>query len=146
MKRVLMLAVASILATGTAFAGDFQVWTYADKNGRDAVVSVSFVGDGQTQDAQIDLKIPEGYRVVGSSTKVAGSVCAASAEKGLLRAVPPSGEGKALPSSMMDVCSFKLSATGEKASGKPKIEVAFKECVGASEASCGVQTPDVSER
>lgn len=147
MKRNLLIAVASMLVAGSVSAADFQVWTYADKGGRDAVVSVSFIGDGQTQDAQIDLKIPDGYRVSGSSTKTAGSVCAASAEKALLRAVPPSGDGKPLASAMMDVCTFKLTATGEKAVGKPQIEVAFKECGGAAGATaCGIQTPDVSEK
>jgi hypothetical protein len=147
MKRILMVLAGSAFFAGAATAADFQVWTYADKGGRGAVLAVSFIGDGATQEAQIDLRIPEGFRVDGSAVKTAGSVCAASAEKGLIRAVPPSGEGKPLPSGMMEVCTFKLVSTGEKAVGKPKIEVAFKECAdSAGERACGVQTPDMSER
>jgi hypothetical protein len=146
MKRILMFLAGSAFFAGAATAADFQVWTYADKGGRGAVLAVSFIGDGATQEAQIDLKIPAGFRITESVVKTAGSVCAASAEKGLIRAVPPSGEGKPLPSGMMDVCTFKLASTGEKV-GAPKVEVAFKECADASgERACGVQTPDVSER
>lgn len=147
MKRTLMVLAGSLFLAGAASAADFQVWTYADKGGRDVVVAVSFIGDGVTQDAQIDLRIPAGFRVSDSAVKTAGSVCAASGEKGLIRAVPPSGEGKPLSSGMMEVCTFKLSSTGEKAAGVPKVEVAFKECGGpAGESACGVQTPDMSEK
>ena len=141
-----MVLAGSAFFAGAATAADFQVWTYAGKGGRDAVLAVSFIGDGATQEAQLDLRIPAGFRVAESAVKSAASVCAASGEKGLIRAVPPSGEGKPLPSGLIDVCTFKLVGTGEKV-GAPKIEVAFKECGDASGArACGVQTPDVSER
>ena len=147
MKLNSIVLAASMLVAGAASAADFQVWTYADKGGRDMVLAVSFIGDGATQDAQIDLNIPTGYRVAGSVVKAAGSVCAASGEKGLIRVVPPSGEGKPLPSAMMEVCTFKLTSTGEKSAGVPKVEVAFKECGDAAGSrTCNVQTPDTSER
>lgn len=144
MKLSSMFLAASMLVAGAASAADFQVWTTAGKGG-DVVLAVSFIGDGATQDAQIDLKIPAGYRVAASEMKSAGSVCAASSEKGLIRALPPSGNGKPLPSGIMDVCTFKLSSTGEKPAGLPTFEVAFKECGAASgERTCGVQTPEAS--
>ena len=146
MKRTLMVLAVSAFGAGAASAADFQVWSYADKGGRDVVLAVSFIGDGKTEEAQIDLRIPQGFRVAGSVVKTAGSVCAASGEKGLIRAVPPSGEGKPLPSGMMEVCTFKLTGTGEKV-GAPKFEVASKECGNVSGSlACGVQMPDTSER
>jgi len=147
MKLKTLFLAASLLVAGAATAGDFQVWTYADKAGRDATLAVSFIGDGKTEEAQLDLKIPAGFRVTGSAIKTAGSVCVASGEKGIIRAVPPSGEGKPLPAGMMDVCTFKLASTGDKPAGVPKFEVAFKECGGtAGDVACGVQTPETSER
>lgn len=146
MKFSSVLLAGSMLFAGAASAADFQVWTAAGKGG-DVNLTVSFIGDGATQDAQIDLRIPTGYRVAGSEVKAAGSVCAASGEKGLIRAVPPSGDGKALPSGMMDVCTFKLASTGEKPAGVPVFEVAFKECAGAAgDRTCGVQMPETSTK
>lgn len=147
MKRTLMVLATSMFAIGSVSAADFQVWTQADKSGRNVLLSVSFIGDGVTQDAQIDLRIPAGFNVSESSVKMAGSVCAAFGDKGMIRAVPPSGAGKPLPSGLSDVCTFKLTSTGQKPAGVPQIEVAFKECGDPSgERSCGVQMPDVSER
>ena len=147
MKRTLMVLATAMLANGSVSAADFQVWSQADKSGRDVLLSVSFIGDGATQEAQLDLRIPAGFRVADSVVKTAGSVCVGLGEKGLIRAVPPSGAGKPLPSGLMDVCSFKLISTGEKPAGAPKIEVAFKECGDTTGArSCGVQTPDMAER
>ena len=146
MNRFASFVIGSLLLSGTASAADFQVWTYAAK-GSDLIVSVSFMGDGKTQEAMIDLAIPAGYRIVDSAVKMSGSVCAASAEKGLMRVVPPSGEDKALGKSMTDVCSFRLASTGEKIGGTPNIDVAFSECFGGgAAATCNVQSTDVSQK
>lgn len=145
MKRAMVFA-ALMIAAGVSNAGDFQTWTYAGKGGN-VVLAVSFIGDGVTQDAQLDLRIPEGYRVTGSATKAAGSVCASFADKGIIRAVPPSGAGKPLESTMMDVCTFNLVAAKGAVASAPTFEVAFKECAAPSgEMNCGVQSPDVSEK
>ena len=77
---------------GAASAGDFQTWTLAGKGG-EVVLAVSFIGDGVTQDAQLDLAVPAGYRVVSNTTKAAGSVCASFASESKIRVVPPSGAG-----------------------------------------------------
>jgi len=147
MKRTLMVLATTMFAAGSVSAADFQVWTQGDKGGRNVALTVSFIGDGATQEAQLDLRIPAGFRVAESSVKMAGSVCVGLADKGLIRAVPPSGAGKPLPSALTDVCTFKLTSTGEKLAGVPQIEVAFKECGDpAGERTCSVQTPDLSQR
>ena len=146
-KFLLATAVASIFACSAASAGQFNVWTY--ESGKRNNVTVSFAGDGVAQDAQLDLAIPAGYEFVEAKALVAGSVCAGSNEAGMLRAVPPSGAGQALPSAETDYCSFVIAAKGGiKPAGQGSVELKprLTECAGAGSASCRVEVVDVSER
>jgi hypothetical protein len=145
MNRAILFA-SLLCATGAASAGDFQLWTLAGKGG-EVVLAVSFIGDGVTQDAQLDLAVPAGYRVVSHATKAAGSVCASFPSDSKIRIVPPSGEGQPLPSTLMEVCTFKLVAEKGAMAGAPAFEVVFKECAAPTgETNCGLQSPDLSEK
>lgn len=130
------IAAAALLVSGSVFAGSFESWTMADKKGGVTVV-VSFQGDGVTQDAGVDLAIPEGYTVGKSVVKVAGSICM-STEK-FMRVVPPSGAGEALPKGAVDYCSFSLRAKkGAVAAGPVVLTPVFTECAAPTGIqSCG---------
>ena len=143
--RFVAAAVAAVVSC-SASAGQFNVWTY--QSGGNHIVKVSFAGDQASQDAQLDLAIPAGFEVAEAKALVNGSVCAGSAESGILRAVPPSGAGKALPSAETDYCSFVLKAKGGiKPAGKGPVELKARltECAGAGNPTCSVDVVDVSE-
>lgn len=136
MKNFTFLA-AALLISSTASAGSFESWTMADKKAGAVTVVVSFQGDGVTQDAGVDLGIPEGYIVTKSVIKVAGSVCM-STDK-FMRVVPPSGAGEALPKAAVDYCSFALRAKkGAVVSQSINLVPVFTECAAPTGIqSCG---------
>lgn len=133
---------ATILASTGALAGNFEVWTYNTGSTMDVVVS--FSGEGKTQDSQLDFQFPDWAASVKAEVVVPGSVCVASKEAGIIRAVPPSGAGEALSSKAVDYCRFSLKA-------KPGVERTelgqrFVECASPGGASaCGVKVIDVSD-
>lgn len=137
-----LLAAAALFSSASS-AGNFNVWTYnTEKN--QTHVEISFAGDGITQEAQLDLSVPAGFRLVEAKSLVSGSVCAGSEKAGLLRAVPPSGEGKPLTSKETNYCRFVLARLA-KASGPLTFDSKLTECVGAGATSCSFQVQDVSE-
>lgn len=144
MRTVIAMLLGLAFAVGTAEAGEFGVWTYATSKGV-TLVDVSFAGDGVTQEAQVDLSLPAGVRVVQAKSLVDGAVCSASTEAGMARAVPPSGAGAALPSEDVVYCRFHVVGLAfSKVS--PALQSKFSECVGAANVPCTVSVRDVSDR
>lgn len=137
------LAAGAVLlgSCAVAQAGDWSV-NLDPKGGNRVDVILSFSGDGATEDTQIDVKVKSPFRVLSTDTLMKGSVCVASVEKAILRAVPPSGAGSALAKSINDTCVFSLmfdqkSAMDDFAS---EFEVGFVEC--ASSVSGAVKCGD----
>jgi hypothetical protein len=153
MKRVkLALSSALIVVAGLASAGpsgEFSTYVYETKSGMTNVV-VAFSGDGVTQEAQLDLTFDQGLSVVKAEPLVGGAVCVANPDVHGLRAVPPSGAGKALSTKGTDVCKFSLArapslAKSFKASSS--ISVRLSECASANGdvGACQSSVHDVSE-
>lgn len=125
--------VGSLIACGSAMAGEWDVWVDKSRN-NEITIAASFSGDTKTEDTQLDLTVAAGFTVVDVQTLVAGSVCAAFPEKGFVRAVPPSGAGRALAKAASDTCIFTLKLTEKAASSrvaKDMIDVKFIECVSS---------------
>lgn len=145
--KLAALAVA-MFAVSPVMAGGFNVWTYEASKAETQLV-VSFAGDGVTQDAQLDLGVAKGFAAAAAKVLVPGSVCAISPAGDKIRAVPPSGAGKALSSSDVDYCSFSVKPVGGMRpmlkSGE-LLSVEFNECAGAGKASCSSDITDLSER
>ena len=142
--KIVVAAIAASVLSFSAHAGQFQVWSYDTGKGQ-THVEVSFAGDGITQDAQLDLAIPAGYKLVSAKSLVDGSVCVASDEASLMRAVPPSGAGEPLTSNEVNYCRF-VFAKGAVAKGKLTFEPKLTECAGIGAAACQVDFQDVSDK
>lgn len=140
--QIAIAVLTSALVSFSVQAGEFNVWTFEAGKGQ-VHVEVSFAGDGVTQDAQLDAAIPSGYSLVEAKVLVPGSVCVGSTEHSLVRAVPPSGAGKALTSKDVNYCRF-VFARGAAAKGKLTFEPKLTECAGQGAAACGVNIQDVS--
>lgn len=141
------LVVGSLLigASGLVSAGSFDTWTMQDSKAKRTTVVVSFTGDGATQEAQLDLDVPEGLELAKAVVKVAGSVCAAIPGN-KIRVVPPSGAGEALSSRAVDYCSFSFRSNGALSKAKPEFKVSFQECATTTGASaCTHQTSDITQ-
>ncbi len=145
-KAVLAIATLGLLSTQVT-AGEFKAWSYSKKAGTQDVV-VSFAGNGIDQEAMVDFHLPKGVTVAKAEVLVAGSVCVAFPELDILRAVPPSGAGKALPTKETDYCRFTLvqSGKGARAAGV-ELKAKFTECSapGSEIKGCGMDAYDVSE-
>ncbi|MBL0027760.1 MAG: hypothetical protein IPO95_01280 [Rhodanobacteraceae bacterium] len=133
-------------ATFSAFAAGFESWSMTEKRTGATTIVVSFAGDGEAQDAQVDMPIPAGYKLVKASVKVPGSVCVGTPD-GKLRAVPPSGAGQALSTKNTDYCSFMIKP--EKAGSQAKVAFATTQAVCGSPAkgeyACAHSDASVSE-
>lgn len=112
MSRILA-GVCLVGATSLATAGDWEVWT-EKRNGDRLVVATSFAGDAKIEDAQIDLKVEGSFEVISVETLHKDAVCVASAARGLLRSLPPSGAGTPLAKAAADTCVFTLRVLGAK--------------------------------
>lgn len=73
-------------------------------------LTISFAGDGDTQDAGIDLNLPANVTASAPAVLVAGSVCGV-VDADTIRIVPPSGAGTPLTSTPTAYCSFQLETT-----------------------------------
>lgn len=153
MKSVKAVSAAALLlvaaAASGASSGEFSTFVYETKRGTTDVV-VAFSGDGVTQEAQLDLLFDAGLTVSKAEVLVPGSVCVANPDAHGLRAVPPSGAGKALSSKMMDVCKFSLERAPSLAKSfrtSSSISVRLSECSapGQEVGSCVSNVHDVSE-
>ncbi len=144
-KAVLVLAALGLLSTQVT-AGEFKAWSYSKKGGAQDVV-VSFAGNGTDQEAMVDFHLPKGVTVAKAEVLVAGSVCTSFPELEILRAVPPSGAGKALPTKETDYCRFTLVQSGKLAKANVELKAKFTECSapGSEIKSCGMDAFDVSE-
>lgn len=144
-KAVLALVAVGLLST-QAVAGEFKAWSYSKKGGAQDVV-VSFAGDGVEQEAMVDFHLPKGVTVAKSEILVSGSVCVAFPDLAILRAVPPSGAGKALPAKEIDYCRFTLTQTGKVDKAAIVLKEKFTECSfpGGEIKGCGLEVYDVSE-
>ncbi len=135
MKSILSKAILSAalcgLTASSAIAGDWEVWT--EKRGSDQLTIVtSFGGNGLIEEAQIDLNMSGAFEVIDTQVLQKGSVCVASAEKNIIRSVPPSGAGTALKSKATDACMFTLRLTSVKAWEPTEVvSVGFKECASS---------------
>lgn len=127
-------------------AAGFESWSMTEKRAGMTTIVVSFAGDGEAQDAQIDMPIPAGYKMAKALVKVEGSVCVATPD-GKLRAVPPSGAGKPLPSKNIDYCVFSLKP--DKAGSQSKVAFSAVQAICGSpskgEYSCSHSDASVSE-
>ena len=110
-QKIAAAFCAAAFVSTSAFAGQFEMYYQHVGNNR-LVAIVSFAGDATTQDAQADFSFGPELEFVSAKTKVAGSVCAGSQEKGLIRIVPPTGAGKPLSTKAMDYCSFSFTVKG----------------------------------
>ncbi|MGQ0800466.1 MAG: hypothetical protein ACT4NL_10185 [Pseudomarimonas sp.] len=105
---LLLLGVA-----GSASASGWEVW--AEKQGSDRLTVVtSFSGDGELDEAQVDVTLKASFEIIDAQPLMEGAVCVGSSEKGVLRSVPPSGAGTALKSKTTDACMFTVRVTGAK--------------------------------
>jgi len=129
--------VAALIATSVApaIAGDWEVWT--EKQGSDKLTIVtSFAGNGSIEEAHIDLNIDGNFEVVDTQVLQKGSVCVASAEKNIIRSLPPSGAGSALKSKATDTCLFTIRMTSVKTWNPAEVvTVGFKECASSTKGS-----------
>lgn len=138
---------ASVALAGSS--GEFSTFVYETKSGTTDVV-VAFSGDGVTQEAQLDLLFDAGLTVSSAEVLLPGSVCVANPDAHGLRAVPPSGAGKALATKTTDVCKFSLVRAPSLAKSfraSSSISVRLSECSapGQDVGSCVSNVHDVSE-
>lgn len=135
MRTILNKTVFAVALFGAsmsqALANGWEVW--AEKQGGDRLTIVaSFGGDGQIEEAHLDLNLKGSFEVIDTQTLWKGSVCVASAEKNILRAVPPSGAGKALKASMAEACMFTVRITSKKGwAAEDMIGVSLHECASS---------------
>jgi hypothetical protein len=142
--RALLAAGVALTMAGVANAGSFEVAADTGAKADQYVAIVSFTGDGVTQDAQLDLTYSADLEFVQARSLVAGSVCAGFAKTSMVRAVPPSGAGSALPSKTTGYCSFSFRSKAGAVKGD-KLTVAFQECASPSgTGNCSVEKLDLS--
>lgn len=129
------LAVAGIACSSMAVAGEWSV-SLDSKGGNRVEVIATFNGDAITEEAQIDLKPKGAFVVEKVESLISGSVCVGSAEKGILRAVPPSGAGTGLAKSAHDTCVFTIRFLQKEllADFAAQFDVSFAECASSKVA------------
>ncbi len=117
MRNIFVKAAISAVLFG-AFAGQasaagWEIWT--EKQGSDQLVIVtSFSGDGELDEAQVDLSVMGGFEILEAKSLMKGAICAGFKDQSMLRSVPPSGAGSALKSQSTDACMFTIRVTGAK--------------------------------
>ncbi len=146
MKSIILKSVLLIgLTSGTAVAGNFEIWHDASAKSSSVTAVVSFAGDGNTQDAQADIAYPMNWKLEKATAKVAGSVCVGHANANKIRVVPPSGAGSALSSKATDYCAFSFTKLKGAESKGEKMTIEFTECQGISSAQgCSAEATDLS--
>jgi len=125
-----LAGLALALVATSASAGGWEVWT--EKKGADRLTVVaSFNGDGRIEDAQVDLSLAGSFEVLDVQTLKKGAVCVASAEASMLRALPPSGAGKALSKSASDTCMFTVRMVTKGWVASEVVSVKKTECASS---------------
>jgi hypothetical protein len=127
----LALASAALVIGGAATAGDWEVWT-EKRSETEMVLMTSFAGDGQTEEAHLDLSLAGPFEIVKIDTLQKGAICVGSSERNMLRAVPPSGAGTPLSQEATDACMFTLRV---KSQGKGRANAAGLVKISRSECS-----------
>ncbi len=113
MKRTIIqtaLCALGLVALGTANAGSFTTNSPSGQPGNTVTYIVSFAGDGETEDAQLDASFNAGdfSAVVANPALVPGSTCTTPGGNSI-RAVPPSGGGVPLTSTSTAYCSYQVT-------------------------------------
>jgi len=113
MKRNIIhtaLCALGLVALGSANAGTFTTNSPSGQPGSTVTYTVSFAGDGETEDAQLDASFPAASfsAVVANPALVPGSTCTVPGGNSI-RVVPPSGGGVALTSTATAYCSFQVT-------------------------------------
>jgi hypothetical protein len=152
-KAKILFGSAILMMAGAATAGSTgQFDTIVLDNAKSGMteVVVTFSGDGVTQEAQLDLLFAEGLSVAKAEALQAGSVCVANPDAHGLRAVPPSGAGKALSTGTVDVCKFSLTrapslAKSFKASSSFSVRLSECSAPGQDVGSCASNIHDASK-
>ncbi|MBD8527330.1 hypothetical protein [Pseudomarimonas arenosa] len=131
--------LAALLLAGSASAGEW-VLSVDPQGGNRVEVFATFHGDGATEEAQLDVKLNGAFAVESVEKLIPGSVCVASVEKNILRAVPPSGAGVGLPKGAHDTCVFTLRFLQKSmvADFSSQFDVSFTECASSKgiDVSC----------
>ena len=135
--RVTALVGASLLAlSGSAFAGVFsQSPDPADVivGGSATTVQFRFAGDGQTDNAQLDIQLSSvaGLTITANPALVPGSTCTVIGGN-VLRIVPPDASASAstLPLAATAYCSFNFTAASGAAVGLRTWTANLVECSG----------------
>ncbi|HET6603805.1 MAG TPA: hypothetical protein VFG21_06255, partial [Xanthomonadaceae bacterium] len=136
-----VLAVSGLLIAGIANAGTFSQSPDPGsvvRGGSASNVDFLFAGDGETQDAQLDITLSSvADLTITPSILVPGSVCVL-VDADTLRIVPPSGAGVALTSTATAYCRFAFTATAGATLGLRTWTTDFIECASpaGAAASC----------
>jgi hypothetical protein len=155
-KSQMFFSAAALMLAGAAFAdwgdatGHFDTIVLDNSKSGTTEVVITFTGDGVTQDAQLDLLYDAGLTVAKAEALQPGAVCVANPDAHGLRAVPPSGAGKALSTETVDVCKFSLSrapslAKSFKASSSISVSLAECSAPGKDVGSCASNIHDASK-
>lgn len=135
MRNIIFKAATVAVLFGASatqvLANGWEVWT--EKQGADRLTIVaSFAGDGLVEEAQLDLNLKGSFEVLDTQVLQKGSVCFAHPESNTIRAVPPSGAGKALKSASTDTCMFTVRITSLKGwSPTEVVGVSLNECASS---------------
>lgn len=130
---------ATLLATmaSAAIAGTYSTNNPTIAPGANGTVTVSFAGDGTTQDSQWDFTYNTAVLTPSAPMiLVPGSVCsifpAAGMVPAFVRVSPPSGAGNPVTSTNTAYCSFTFAVAAGAATGQSAFTTRFIECEGAA--------------
>jgi hypothetical protein len=132
-KVVLAVSVMMLMA-GTAQAGLWSSGNGIGSVGGSAAVLVSFTGDGQTTDAQVDIVVPNGF--AASVTPLNGATCVVFAgtptRPAVVRLLTPASSTP-LPVAATNLCRITLSIQSSALSGR--FQMFFDECANPTVGS-----------
>lgn len=104
-------AILLLVGAGGVSAGTFDFNnTIVVPGGAAETLDIFFAGDGDTQDAGIDLDVPANVTINGGVALVAGSICS-NFDADTIRVTPPSGAGTPLTSTRTAYCRFNVDST-----------------------------------
>lgn len=103
-----LLASVLLAAVSSANAGTYTFSNVSVQPGGSVDITLAFTGDGDTQDAQIDLDVPAGLTASAPTSQTAGATCSLF-DANTIRTISPTGA--VLPTGPTNHCRFTITAS-----------------------------------